>query len=97
MDEEAENEFDRFSLYAWDGQFYWGVEAEALSSRVWRYLIAVKEEDIKYYGRDRTIEAKCTRHVSEVVKGMLALSSGPLVEADVDVDIWMYRYYGERM
>lgn len=83
------------SLYEWDGQFYWRVEAEELSSRVWWSIIAVEDDDIMYNGRDRTIEAKRSCHMAEVSKGMLEPPSGPLVDADVDVYIWRYRYYGE--
>lgn len=59
-------------------------------------MIAVNGDYITYYGFYRTIESKRTRHVSALAKGMFALPSGPFVEADVDVCIWRYRYYGER-
>lgn len=36
VDEDAKNYFGRVSLYAQDDQFYWAVEAEDLSTRVWR-------------------------------------------------------------
>ena len=90
----ADDDYAQLVLYAWDGLFYWGVESEALSSRVWRDVIAVDDADLSYFGSSTS---KMSRHVAEVMKGMVALPSGPLVEeADVDVDIWRYRYYGER-
>lgn len=75
----------RLSLYAWGRTILLDVEFEAPSTQVCRLLIAVKDDDITYYG---TTEAKRSRHVAEVARGMLAFPSGPLVEADVDVDIW---------
>lgn len=57
-------------------------------------MIADSDEDITYFGRDRTIEAKRSLHVSEAAKGMLALTSGPFIETDFDVDIWHNGYYG---
>lgn len=59
-------------------------------------MIAVSDGDITYYSLERTIDAKRSRHVFEVAKGMIDLPSGPLAEADADVDIWRYCYYGER-
>lgn len=44
-----------------------------------------------YYDRDRRMEDKRLRDVSEVAKGMLAFPSGRLIETNVDVDIWRYR------
>lgn len=32
-----------------------------------------------------------------IANGMLTIPSGPFVEADVDVEIWRYSYYGEHM
>lgn len=51
-------------------------------------MISVNDDDIAYYGRDRTIETKRSRQLSEVEKGLIAVPSGLLVEPDVDVNIW---------
>lgn len=59
-------------------------------------MTAVSDEEITYYCRDRMMLAKRSRQVSEVSKAMLALQSGRLVEADVDVNISCYHYYGLR-
>lgn len=79
MAEDAQKNFIQFSLCALDGTFYWSVEAEAFSSRVLQYMIDLTDEDIIYYGRDRTIEVKCFQHVSKVAKGMLVHPSSPLI------------------
>lgn len=50
-----------------------------------------------YYGRDVMIETKRSRHWAEIAEGMLELPSRPLVEDDVDLDIWRCRYYVERL
>lgn len=55
VEENSENEFETLSLYAWHGQFYSGFEVESLSSRVWRYLLAVNVGNITYYGLDGSI------------------------------------------
>lgn len=60
---------------------------------MWQRIITVDDIDRSYYG---SVDAKRTRHVSEVAKGMLSLASGPLVDEEIDVDFWHYRYYGER-
>lgn len=90
---DAENDFKNLELYVWDGQFFSGVESEALGSCVWRDIIAFDDADLNYYG---SAEALKSRHVADVSKGMLALSGGPLVEECFDVDLWLYSYYGER-
>lgn len=95
FDDDAENDFNQLSLYMWDCHFSWGLEAGALSLRVWWYMVAVNDNVITYYGLDRSIEAMFSRHMSEVTNGMLALPSGRLVEANVDVDKWRYSYYIE--
>lgn len=83
-------------ISTYDGQFYLVVESEAFSSRMWPYLSAFYYEYMMYYGRNRKMEAKSSRHVSEVAIWMIAIPSGYLVEADVHVDIWCYSYYDER-
>lgn len=60
---------------------------------MWRDIIAVHDIDLPYKG---SAESKCTRHMAEVANGMLSKAGGPLVEEDVDVEIWRYRYCGER-
>lgn len=55
IDEDAENDFGRSSLYAWDSQFYWDVDGGVLSSCMWRYITAVDDEYITCYGRGGTI------------------------------------------
>lgn len=82
-------------MYAWDDQFYWVVEAEGLSSRLWRYMIASNDGYITYYACERKEETKHSHHVADIATGVLSIRSGPFVEADIDVDIWCYRYYGE--
>lgn len=44
--EEAEKDFKKFRLYAWDGQFYWGVETKALSLWVWKKKVAIDDADL---------------------------------------------------
>lgn len=90
---DAKNDFEQLALYAWDGPFYWGVEVEALSSRVWSDVIAVDDIEFSYYG---SADSKPTRHLGDVAKGMFALGGGPFFEEGVDVDIWGYRYCVER-
>lgn len=51
------------------------------------------DDYITDYGPEMSWEANLSRHVSDVSNGMLTLPSGPLVKADVDVDIWRYHYY----
>lgn len=92
VEEGVENEFGRLALYAWDGQSYWGVEVESLSSRMWRYMITVGDACISYH--DRT-QSNISRNVAEVSKGLLTLFSGPLLDANVFVDIWEQRNCSE--
>lgn len=92
IEEDSKNEFERQSSYSWGSRFFWGFEVEALSSRFWRYFIAVNDYYITYYGRDGSVDAKRSRHVSAIAKGILALPIVPLVEAYVVVDIWIYLY-----
>lgn len=58
--------------------------------------MAISEDDSTNYGLVITVESKRSLSVLEVSKGMLAIPNGPLVEADEDVDICSYRYFGER-
>lgn len=51
-------------------------------------MIALYDEDITYYGRDRTTAAKSSDNMAEVAKGMLGFPSRSLVEEKLDVDIW---------
>lgn len=88
---DGENDFEHFELYAWDGQFFWVVKTEALSSRVWRDIIAV--DDMNYHG---SAHDRKPLHVVHVANGMLTFAGGPSVENYIDVDDWRYRYYGER-
>lgn len=62
-----------------------------ISSLIWQFITAVDNEDISYHG---LIESKRWPHVSNVVKEMLTLPRGPLLEADVEVEILLYLYYG---
>lgn len=57
-----------------------------------RVIIAVDDVDLKYNGYT---DAWKSLHVEDVVKTMLSLVGGLLVEDGVDVDLWRYRYYGE--
>lgn len=76
--------FAQLGLYTWDEKYYWGVDVEALASLAWRYVIAVYDVDLSYYG---SVDRKRTRDVSDVVKEMLALVSRPLIEEGGDVDL----------
>lgn len=89
----TEEDFERLGNYAWDGQFYWAVDVESLDFRLWRDVIAVDDIYLSYYG---SIHTKRFRNVIGVAKCMLSLAGAPLVEEDVDVDIWRYQYFGER-
>lgn len=86
-DENANSDFGQLSLYAWDGHFYRVVEAAALLSRLWWYMIALNDDKITYYGHASTIEAKLSRYFPEVANGLLVLPSGLLLENNVDVEI----------
>lgn len=59
-------------------------------------MIAISHDNIMYYDLDKTTEAERSLHVPKVTNGILALPNGPLAEVDVKIDIWLYRYYGER-
>lgn len=61
------------------------MSTDALASRVLQHIIAVDDTDLANYG---TIEVKCTRHVGPVAKVLQTFASGPLVDDDVDVDMW---------
>lgn len=89
----TEKDFEHLELYAWDGQFFWSVESEALGSRIWCEIIAVDGSDLNFHS---SADARKSRHLANVAKGMLSLTGGLLVEEDFDVDIWSYRYYAER-
>lgn len=58
-------------------------------------MISFNNENITYDGYDGSVEAKLSVHLGEVSQGMLAIPSGPLVDADVHVYIWKYVYYIE--
>lgn len=74
-------------------EIYWTVDYEAPGSLVWRDIIAVNAFGLNYHG---SACAHKSRHVANFAKGMLSLAGGLLVEEEVDVDIWCYRYYAER-
>lgn len=61
-------------------------------SLVWRYVIAVDDNDLNYHG---SVDARKSRQVANVANGMLASAGGPLVDEDFDVYICRYRYYIE--
>lgn len=44
----GENVIQQLALYAWEGQFYWSVEVEALASRVCRDVNNVDDVDLHY-------------------------------------------------
>lgn len=89
---DGESYFEKLFLYAWDGKFYCGVYVETSESRMWRDIVAGDDMDLSYYG---SADVKRVFHVRDVSKGMISLSSAPLVEKDVDVDIWCFSYYRE--
>lgn len=90
---DAASGFAQLGLYAWDGQFHWVVDVKAFASRVWRNIIAVDDIELSYFG---SVHEKRTRHVSDVAKGTLSLAGAPLIDGEIDVDLWLYRYYCER-
>lgn len=50
VQENAENDFEQLALYSWDDKSYWDVEAEELSSRVWKDIVAFDVDYSSYYG-----------------------------------------------
>lgn len=74
--------------------FYWDVSTEALSSRVWKRIIAVDDIDMANYG---TMEMKRKRHCAALAKRLLTFGCGTLIDDDVDVDLWCYWIYSERL
>lgn len=67
--------------------------SEALCSRLCRDIICVDDSHLNYHG---STDARKSRHVAEVAKGMLSIAGGLLLQDDVDVDIWGYWNYVER-
>lgn len=65
------------------------MESEDLSRRVWRDNIAVDDKDLNYHGSP---DARKSRHVVDVGKGMLAFASVSLVEEELDIYLWSYGY-----
>jgi hypothetical protein len=90
---DAANGFEYLGKYAWNDEFYWGVDVAALGSRVWRDIVAV--DDIDLAGRD-SVASRKVRLIRDVAKGMSALCGGEVIDDDLDVDLWKYRYFGER-
>lgn len=64
---DVESDFESISLYAWDGEFFWGVGTEALESRVWQRIISVVDNNLANFG---TIDLKRSRYVAAVAKGL---------------------------
>lgn len=56
-------------------------------------MVSVDDEDITYNGLYITTKDNSLHHVAEAANGMLVLICRPFCEADVDIDIWQYRYY----
>lgn len=52
----------------------------------------MNDTTLVYYGTD---ESKRTRYVVEASKEIMALSHGPIINEDIDVNIWRYSYYDE--
>lgn len=48
--EEADIDFFALAFYVEDGIFYWGLETEAIQSRVWQDLIDVDDDYLYHYG-----------------------------------------------
>lgn len=92
--EDAKNDVDLQALYACDRLFYWDVEIQALSSCVWKDVIAVEDGYQSYFGMG---ESKRSLQVGDEMKRMCPMASGTLVKENVDVDICRYWYYGERL
>lgn len=69
------------------------MSTDALASLVWQNVIAVDYVHLANFG---TIEVKSTRNLVAVTKGLLTFSGGPLVDGNVDVDLWWYRVFSER-
>lgn len=78
------NEFEVLENYALDGEPFWGIDLDALSSRTWSDTIAV--HDIVQGSRGPLV-SKNVRHVTDVCKGF----SGPPYERIVIKD-WTWTF-----
>lgn len=47
---DAKSGFERFVDYAWEGACFWGVDNEALGSRMWENIISMEDIDLRYFG-----------------------------------------------
>lgn len=67
------------------------MDTEGLSLRVWHDITVVDDVDLKYQVPTHALKSV---HVVEVAKGILSLVCGNLMEEQVVVDLWRYRYHG---
>lgn len=89
----AANDYAAVKCYACDGEFFWDITVDASSSLLLRDALALAAADIQ---GGRALTSRCIRHVKDIYKGIISLSYVPLIDADLDVDFWLYRTYGER-
>lgn len=91
---DVENDLEHLELNSLDRQFFSrSVQYEALGCGFWCEIIAVDDTDFNFY---LSTDYRKSRLVADVVKDVLALAGGTLVEEDVDVEIWRYRYFVNR-
>lgn len=60
---------------------------------MWPDIIYTRNDELSYYG---TNEVKHYEHVTEVMKGIIAFESRPLMLKNIAVEVCIYRYYVER-
>lgn len=90
---DAANEYLHLEMYAWDGDFHWGVTTEALRSRAWRDAIAFDQADL---ASSRDPGDKARRHVRDAYRGIMSMPNAPVIDDGQDVDLWRYRTFRER-
>lgn len=74
---DAENDFKHLELHVLDGQFFWGVELNALDTCLWSDIIALDDKDLNYYV---PADARKFLLVVDVPKGIMAVGGGTVVE-----------------
>lgn len=84
---DVKNNFEALERYSWDGEFFWGVTIDDLTSSVWQDIISVDAADLSFRG---SLENQRIGQVSNVLKGIKSLSDAPVIEEDCYMDLWRY-------
>lgn len=91
---DANDAFAALERYTCNGEFFWCITVDSMSSPVWKNLIAV-DDTYLYIGRF-TVKTKRARHIGDIMKGITSLPCAPTFEPGIYVDVWRYRTFGER-